>query len=182
MKITSTEEYGLRCLMLLARTEDRDPLTITDIAEREGLSLPHVGKIMGILKEAGLVDSVRGRSGGYVLKYPAGELNLSRVFRALDGRLLDLNYCHKVYRNSAPCVHIQGCSLQSFWESLTSRMDQFLGQVTVADLMGDRFLDPQHGGQGGQPSEPILVAGLSGGNEVETLKSAENSQSKESYR
>ena len=85
MKVTSAEEYGLRCLMLLAGRDEGHPLTLTEISEREGLSLPHAGKIMGILKDSGLVESVRGRSGGYVLKDPPQELTLSRIFQALEG-------------------------------------------------------------------------------------------------
>ncbi len=134
MKISSAEEYGLRCLMILAANDDGEPLTIGDIADHEGLSLPHVGKVMGILKESGLVESVRGRSGGYVLKFPADELTLARVFRSLEGRLLERNFCNKSSRQSKKCVHMSDCSIESLWDALVMMMDQFLGQVTLADL------------------------------------------------
>jgi Rrf2 family protein len=139
MKITSSEEYGLRCLMLLAARDGDRPLTIPEISEMEGLSLPHVGKIMGILRDSGLVESVRGRSGGYILKYPPEELTLSRIFRSLEGRLLNLDFCSKEGRKSENCVHIRDCSIQSFWEAFVLIMDRFLGEVTLADLGSKRI-------------------------------------------
>ena len=134
MRITSSEEYGLRCLMRLAGHRGDEPLTITDIAKAEGLSLPHVGKIMGILKEAELVESVRGRSGGYVLSAPADELTLSEIFRALDGRILETAYCEKGNVRSEKCVHSGDCSILPLWEALIVLMDRFLKDVTLADL------------------------------------------------
>jgi len=120
--------------MLLAANDDGEPLTISDIAGQEGLSPPHVGKVMGILKDSGLVESVRGRSGGYVLRYPADELTLATIFRSLEGRLLERNYCHKSSTKSDSCVHISDCSIESLWDALVVMMDDFLGQVTLADL------------------------------------------------
>lgn len=161
MKITSSEEYGLRCLMRLASHNGEDPLTITDIAKGEGLSLPHVGKIMGILKEAELVESVRGRSGGYVLSIPADELTLSEVFKALDGRIIETAYCEKGSTISNHCVHSGDCSIMPLWEALTVLMDQFLKEVTLADLEnnqinGARLKNGPNGENGGREtgSEP----------------------------
>ncbi|MBV9121820.1 MAG: Rrf2 family transcriptional regulator, partial [Planctomycetes bacterium] len=59
MKISSQEEYGLRCLLRLARAEGAS-LTIPEIAAAEGLSVPYVGKLLAVLRQAGLIDSVRG--------------------------------------------------------------------------------------------------------------------------
>jgi Rrf2 family iron-sulfur cluster assembly transcriptional regulator len=125
--------------MRLASHRGEEPLTIPDIANGEGLSLPHVGKIMGILKESGLVESVRGRSGGYVLSIPAEELTLSEIFRALDNRLLETSYCEKGSRLSDQCVHAGDCSILPLWEALIGLMDRFLKDVTLADLEGNDF-------------------------------------------
>src|ERR1700752_5202575 len=72
MKISAHEEYGLRCLVQLARAEtDGESLTLNQIGEREGLSVGNAGKFMWILVKAGLVQSQRGASGGYTLARPA---------------------------------------------------------------------------------------------------------------
>ena len=157
MKITSSEEFGLRCLMRLASHTGEEPLTINDIARGEGLSLPHVGKIMGILKEAELVESVRGRSGGYVLSVPAEELTLSDVFKALDGRIIETSYCEKGSRISERCVHSGDCSIMPLWEALIVLMDQFLKDVTLADLEDNQInlARLNHGGNGGDKDPEV---------------------------
>ena len=67
MKISAQEEYGLRCLLQLARLEDGESLTLGQIAEREGISGANAGKLLWLLSKAGLVQSVRGNRGGYRL-------------------------------------------------------------------------------------------------------------------
>src|SRR5258708_12836034 len=75
MRLTAQEEYGLRCLLQVARGEEGS-VTTPEIAEREGLSQAHVHKLMGLLRRAGLVESVRGRKAGYQLARPAGQINV----------------------------------------------------------------------------------------------------------
>ena len=70
MKLSSQEEYGLRCLLQLARHGDEASLTIAEMSQREGISSPNVAKIMRILRRAGLVASTRGKAGGYTLARP----------------------------------------------------------------------------------------------------------------
>ena len=72
MKISAQEEYGLRCLMRLAQAEEGHSLTLPEVAAAEGLSVPYVAKLLAVLRQAGLIDSARGRTGGYRLaKAPA---------------------------------------------------------------------------------------------------------------
>src|SRR5437763_12591725 len=89
MKITSQEEYGLRCLIRLARADDGRSLTIPEIAVAEGLSGPYVAKLLAVLRQAGLLDSVRGRSGGYRLSRPSAEITLGTVLRVLGEPLFE---------------------------------------------------------------------------------------------
>src|SRR5688572_4881013 len=89
MKITSQEEYGLRCLLRLARAEGGRSLTIPEVAADEGLSVPYVAKLLSVLRQAGLIDSVRGRSGGYRLAAPPSDVRLGVVLMALGEPLFD---------------------------------------------------------------------------------------------
>ena len=138
MKITATEEYGLRCLLALANHTGEAPLTIPDIARKEGLSTPQVSKMMGILKSAGLVESVRGRSGGYRLPRPAEEINVAEVFRALGGMLLEPDYCAKHGGVMPTCVHSNACSIRALWDVLAMHVDQLFQQITLANLKSSR--------------------------------------------
>ncbi len=138
MKITAQEEYGLRCLLRLART--RDPLgqNIREVAEAENLSVPYVAKLLSVLRRAGLITSVRGRKGGYLLSRPADEVRLGEVMRALGEPLFEEQaYCE---RHASPeaggvCVHQDGCSLRALWQTLEGWVRRVLDHVTLADLL-----------------------------------------------
>ena len=82
MKISAVEEYGLRCLLQLARTASEQPLvSAEEIAIREGLSVAYVEKILSQLRKAGLVKSVRGMYGGYQLARPADDIRVGDLVR-----------------------------------------------------------------------------------------------------
>ncbi len=138
MKITSQEEYGLRCLMQLARASDRHSVSIHDVAEAEGLSSAYVAKLLAVLRQAGLVDSVHGRSGGYRLAAPPGEVKLGSVLMALGEPLFDEpTYCqkHAGTETDGCCVHLSGCNLRVLWQTLEQWMRRTLDRITLADLL-----------------------------------------------
>jgi Rrf2 family protein len=138
MKITAQEEYGMRCLLHLARAGDGQALTIPEIAEAEKLSSPYVAKLLSVLRQAGLITSTRGRTGGYQLTKPATEVRLGEVMRALGEPLFeDPEYCerHAGPETSGACVHHDGCSLRVIWQTLEQWMRHLLDRVTLADLL-----------------------------------------------
>jgi Rrf2 family protein len=139
MKITAQEEYGLRCLLRLARTGEGQALTIPEIAEAEKLSPPYVAKLLSVLRTAGLITSVRGRTGGYHLVRPACEVRLGDVMRTLSEPLFeDPGYCERHASpdtTGASCVHSDGCTLRVIWQTLEQWMRHLLDQVTLADLL-----------------------------------------------
>src|SRR2546425_11812681 len=88
MRFTAQEEYGLRCLLQIAR-EPAGSLTIPEIAEREALTSAYVAKLMSVLRKAGLVKSTRGQKGGYRLACPPDQMNLDRK-SGVEGKRVDL--------------------------------------------------------------------------------------------
>jgi Rrf2 family protein len=138
MKITAQEEYGLRCLLRLARAGEGQALTIPEIAEAEQLSPPYVAKLLSVLRQAGLITSVRGRTGGYHLARSASEVRLGEIMRALGEPLFeDPEYCerHASPDNGGACVHSNGCTLRVIWQTLENWMRHLLDQLTLADLL-----------------------------------------------
>ena len=136
MKITAQEEYGLRCLLRLAQAEGQS-LTLPEIAASEGLSVPYAAKLLSVLRQAGLIDSVRGRAGGYRLAKAPAQIALGSLLLTLGEPLYDEpNYCQ---RHAAPgtdnCVHHGGCTLRALWQTLDHWMRGTLNQVTLADLL-----------------------------------------------
>jgi len=138
MKISSQEEYGLRCLLQLAREESGHSLTIPEIAEREGLSSPYVAKLLAVLRQAELIESVRGRSGGYRLVGTPADVTLGTVLNALGDRFFDeAGFCdkHRGTEVEGPCVHKGACTLRALWGTLEGWMRRALDQITLADLL-----------------------------------------------
>ncbi len=134
MKLSPLEEYGLRCLIQLARRGGVQPVTIRQISDGEGLSPAYVGKLMFLLQKADLVRSTRGVQGGYVLARPAREMTLNEVFQALDPGALE-DVCGKFTgNNGAACVHDGSCSIKAVWKGLSERINGYLERVSVADL------------------------------------------------
>src|SRR4051812_16837567 len=118
MKISAQEEYGLRCLLRLAHAPAGHSLTIPDIAQAEGLSPAYVAKLLAVLRQNGLIESVRGRAGGYHLSRPAVDIRLGQVLLALGEPLFDdPGYCerHASPEAGGPCVHHDGCTLRGLW-------------------------------------------------------------------
>ncbi len=138
MKITAQEEYGLRCLLRLAHAGDGQALTIPEIAEAEKLSAPYVAKLLSVLRQGGLIASVRGRTGGYHLSRAASAVRLGEIMRVLGEPLFeDPSYCerHAGPDTGGACVHTDGCTLRVIWQTLEQCMSRLLDGVTLADLM-----------------------------------------------
>ena len=81
MKFSAQEEYGLRCLLQIARSQES--MTIPEIAKIEGLSQTHVAKLLMILRKEGFITSTRGQAGGYALAKSPSEINVGQVLESL---------------------------------------------------------------------------------------------------
>ena len=136
MKITALEEYGLRCLLRLGRVGESQSLTIHEIAEAEGLSVANVRKLMMLLREAGFVQSVRGRSGGYALSGRPEKIVVGQVLESLGGRMYDDSFCGKHAGELRICVNSGACSVRSLWSVLDGMVSGVLHRITLSDLLG----------------------------------------------
>lgn len=139
MKITAQEEYGLRCLLQLARVTRGELVSVRDIAAREGLSNAYAEKLLRLLSKAGLVHSVRGIRGGYMLNRPASAITLGEVVRALGKVQTTEHICHQFTGNQSTCVHFSNCGIRSVWSGLTTYIQSFLDQTTLASLLESEY-------------------------------------------
>src|SRR5262245_9399877 len=85
MQLLASEEYGLRCLIQVSRSAAGTPVSISQIADAEGLSPEYTAKLMRELRLGGLVESVRGADGGYRLTRPANEISVWSALQVLGG-------------------------------------------------------------------------------------------------
>ena len=133
MKLSAQEEYGLRCLIQVARREGG--ATIPEISESEGISAAHAAKLLRILRRGGFIKSARGKVGGYSLRRPANEIVLGEVLDALGGRLFEQHFCESHSGTSKVCRHTTECSLRILWGALQVAVDQVLKKTTLQDLL-----------------------------------------------
>jgi Rrf2 family iron-sulfur cluster assembly transcriptional regulator len=132
MKVTAQEEYGLRCMVLLARRNS--PASLSEISAAEGLSIAYSGKLLSILRKAELVNASRGRNGGYSLTRSAEDISLFDILQALGKRVFSAAHCDKYRGDNDSCVHIEDCSVRVVWRGFDKFLSRFLKTVTLAEL------------------------------------------------
>jgi Rrf2 family protein len=132
MKLSSHDEYGLRCLLQVAR----HGATIPEISRREGISEAYVGKLMRILRQGGFVTSARGKTGGYTLALPADRIRVGDALTVLGGRIYEDDFCSRHSGCEATCPHSTDCSIRSLWRSVQGAVDGVLRTTTIRDLLG----------------------------------------------
>ncbi len=140
MKITAQEEYGLRCLLQLARIPHNQLVSVKEIASKEGLSHAYAEKLLRVLSQAGLVHSVRGLKGGYALNRPAASISMGEVIRALGTMQTTHHICQSFTGNERICVHFDDCGLRSVWSGLTTYIQTFLDQTTLESLLQPEYI------------------------------------------
>ena len=132
VRLTAQEEYGLRCLLQVAREQE---LTTPELARREGLTKAHVHKLMRLLRRAGLVESTRGRNGGYRLARPAEQIDVDSVLASLGGRIYPGNFCHQHRGVARLCVRDGDCSIRAVWMAIDQAVQRALGMTRLSDLL-----------------------------------------------
>lgn len=134
MQLLAQEEYGLRCLLELAR-HDAEPRTISQVAEAEGLSPDYAAKLLRELRRAGLVESTRGAAGGYRLARGAGAITAWDAIAALGGSLFPEDFCECHAGRLPRCVRRSDCALRAIWRAADGAVRGVLSAVTLADLV-----------------------------------------------
>jgi len=135
MKMTTQEEYGLRCLLRLGRSSPGQSLTISELSRHEAISAPTVAKMMRILRRAGLVRSTRGKEGGYTLARAPEQVNVGEALAVLGGRLYDARFCERHSGTVRLCTNTPDCSIRSVWRVLQDAVDGVLARMTLKDLL-----------------------------------------------
>ena len=114
------------------------PVPLSDVAERQEISVPYLEQLFAKLRRQGLVKSVRGPGGGYTLGHTPDELRISDIVRAVDETLKQTR-C--LTGSATGCSGSQGrCVTHDLWEELGNQIHLFLSSVTLADVVGRRVL------------------------------------------
>jgi Rrf2 family iron-sulfur cluster assembly transcriptional regulator len=159
VKITAQEEYGLRCILQLAKGQGEqgasqgNPLLVREIADREGLSTAYVEKILWTLSRSGIVESVRGPRGGYRLTRAAEDISIGEVMRVLGGMPSQEEICAQFTGNLDTCVHHDGCGLRPVWASITDFVHQIFDKIPITVLL-QQGVDLPYVQLTGRPASP----------------------------
>jgi Rrf2 family protein len=136
VRITTWAEYGLIVSLHLAKSGTTRPRPARDVAEQEGLPPDYVEQILLKLRRAGLVRSVRGARGGYLLARAPESVTVKDVIEAAEHRTFEVN-CEAYPVNATRCQNGGSCGIRPMWRALQRRIDGFLEGVSLADLSAD---------------------------------------------
>ncbi|MEN6547963.1 MAG: Rrf2 family transcriptional regulator [Armatimonadia bacterium] len=131
MKISTRTRYGMRAMACLAQHYGQGPCSVREMAQANGLPVKYLEQLCGTLKNAGLLKSVRGAGGGYVLARPPEQIRLVEVFEALEGALAPV----RCLENGKPCRRRGNCLTRGIWEHLADVMRGALEEQTLADVL-----------------------------------------------
>jgi len=133
LRISTRGEYGLRAMLDLALHYGQGPIALKQIAERQGISEHYLEQLMGTLRKAGLVVSVRGAQGGYQLAAPPQQVTAGAVLRVLEGNM-DIRF-----DDGGPLGRDRSClpryGTRHLWQTLSARVEELLESLSLADLL-----------------------------------------------
>jgi Rrf2 family protein len=138
LKFNAQEEYGLRCLLRIAKFYAvGKSLTIPEISRKEGISEYNAGKILRTLRLGGFLESSRGQIGGYTLTRSPDKIIVGEVLSSLGGRLFDDHFCQTHTGEMDICTNSIDCSVRSLWKMIQDSVDSVVGKLTLNDLIGN---------------------------------------------
>ena len=135
MKLSAREQYGLRAMIELGRRYGEGPVSLSDIAAMQGVSLGYLEQIAPLLKGANLVESTRGARGGYELTRAPWEISVGDVVRALEeGYIMPLK-CIPGVEGEESCSREGACTARDVWKRMHEGIVEVLDSTTLADLV-----------------------------------------------
>jgi Rrf2 family transcriptional regulator, iron-sulfur cluster assembly transcription factor len=130
VKLTTKGRYAVTAMLDLAIHYGEGPITLADIAQRQGISLSYLEQLFSRLRKRSLVSSVRGPGGGYSLGKEAREIYVGEVISAVDENM-DTTRCHGAHN----CQNNERCLTHDLWSDLSSQIYDYLNNISLQDLM-----------------------------------------------
>lgn len=130
MKISTKGRYGLRAVMDLCINSNGDYVPLISIAERQNISKNYLEQVFSALRKTGIVKSVKGSQGGYLLNGKTSEVTIGNILRALEG---DLSVVKEEQSNSK----IEYCIKMNLWDKIDQKLYQIIDNMTLEDLINE---------------------------------------------
>ena len=135
MKLSTKGRYGLRAFIDLAIYGEKEPVSLTNIAVRQEISLNYLEQLMAKLKKAGLVESARGVNGGYRLAKPAEEISVGDVLRALEGDLTPVECAAIASGKESHCTGSGSCVSKIVWKRINDSINHTVDSIFIGELV-----------------------------------------------
>jgi len=132
LKLSTKTRYGLRAMIDLAQHSNGEPVFLSAIARRQGISRNYLDALFASLRQAGMVRSVRGATGGYFLAAPPEETKVLDIVRALEGSPVIVDCLEK----EGSCARSGSCSARPLWKRLRATIEGVLSETTLGQLAG----------------------------------------------
>ena len=153
MRLSTRGRYALRAMIDLALHADEGPVLRRDIAERQEISAHYIVQLFVKLRRAGLIESVRGPGGGYILAQSADQIKVGDIIRTVEGPIA-LVHCVAPQQETA-CHRVDNCVTHLLWKRLSDKVAEVLDSVTLKDLCDQaRELE---GALSNRSCEPLLL-------------------------
>jgi Rrf2 family protein len=133
MKLSTKGKYGVRAIFEVARHYGKGPITIKEIADRQGISFSYLEQILHKLGKAGLIESVRGPGGGYLLARKPSALTIGDIVRALEGPIA-LSHCLEP-GEPGDCNQADDCVAKVVWAKVGAKIEEALDSISFDDLL-----------------------------------------------
>ena len=130
MKLTTKGRYAVTAMLDLALHNGDQPVSLAEISERQDISLSYLEQLFAKLRKAGLVVSMRGPGGGYRLGRPSSQISIAEIINAVDENI-DVTHC----LGNKDCHGGEKCLTHQLWEDLSSRLYEFLDNLTLANFI-----------------------------------------------
>lgn len=131
MKISTKGRYALRLMLDLALAGGEEPVSLRDVARRQEISDKYLEQIITPLSRAGLVRSVRGAGGGYLLTRSPEEYTVGEILRVLEGSLAPVSCA----QDKTCCGRAGQCVTQELWQEIAAAVSSVVDRTTLADLV-----------------------------------------------
>lgn len=138
MKLTSKGRYAVTAVLDIALNADGGPVSLADISERQHISLSYLEQLFAKLRKDGLVKSVRGPGGGYQLRLPSEQISVGMIIAAVNENI-HVTKC----LGRENCKNGVECLTHELWEDLSLRIESFLNEITLAELVNKRNVKRQ---------------------------------------
>ena len=136
MKLSTKGRYGLRAVLDLAIQVEGETVALSQIAERQGISLSYLEQLIAKLKKAGIVNGIRGAQGGYILAKPTGDISVGEILRALEGDLNPVD-CSEVNNGDSPCSNADSCVTKYVWKRISDSINDAVDGIMLSELVAE---------------------------------------------